>query len=91
MSTDIIDKPTTEVAKVDLKALALTRFGDWRTQAQALVAKYRAVVFDCTTTKGYEEARKALAVVRAPRYAAQNVSKASKAELAQVSKAVGAE
>lgn len=84
-------KATTDLTKIDLKAVALSRFGDWRPAAAALVEKYKGVVFDTTTTKGYEEATKARAEVRAPRYAAQNVSKASKSELAQVSKAIGAE
>ena len=79
------------VATIDLKALALSRFGSWRPQAAALVAKYKGVVFDCLTTKGMAEATAARAEVRAPRYAAQNVAKASKAELAGVSRAVGAE
>ncbi len=84
-------KPTTAIARIDLKALALTRFGEWRPLAAALAAKYAHVAFAVSTTKGYDEAKKALAEVRAPRYAAQNVAKASKTELAQVSKAVGAE
>lgn len=83
--------PRQNVATVDLMSLALSRFGQWRAGAAALVEKYRGVVFDCTTPKGYEQAKKALADVRQPRYAAQNVSKASKSELAAVSKAIGAE
>lgn len=85
-------QPKTELAKIDVKAVALSRFGEWLPSAAALVAKYKDVIFaDLHTTKGYEAAKKALAEVRAPRYAAQNVSKDSKAELAAVSKAVGAE
>ena len=89
----VIDQPTPRSAAlvVDLKALALTRFGEWRPQAAALVAKFKDVAFAVQTPKGYDEAKKALAEVRAPRYAAQNVSKESKSELAAVSKAVGAE
>lgn len=79
------------LATVDLKAVALSRFGEWRAGAAALVEKYKGVVFDCMTTKGMAEAVAARMEVRAPRYAAQNVSKASKSELAAVSKAVGAE
>jgi hypothetical protein len=86
-----VSKATTDLTKIDLKAVALSRFGDWRPAAAALVEKYKGVAFDTMTTKGYEEATKARAEVRAPRYAAQNVSKASKSELAQVSKAIGAE
>lgn len=79
------------LATIDLQAVALARFGDWKPQAQALVERYREVVFDPSTTKGAKELAAAIADVRAPRYAAQNVSKASKAELAKVSKAIGAE
>jgi hypothetical protein len=79
------------LATVDLKAVALSRFGSWREDAAALVAKYKGVVFDCLTTKGMADAVAARMEVRAPRYAAQNVAKASKSELAAVSKAVGAE
>ena len=82
---------STAVAKVDLLALALSRFGEWRVGAAALVERYRAVAFDLSTLKGYAELTKAIAEVRAPRYAAQNVAKASKSELAGISKAVGAE
>ena len=81
----------TAVAKVDLLALALSRFGEWRAGAAALVERYRAVAFDLSTSKGYAELTKAIAEVRAPRFAAQNVSKASKSELAGISKAIGAE
>lgn len=79
------------LATIDLKAVALSRFGEWREGAVALVQKYKGVVFDCLTTKGMAEAVAARMEVRAPRYAAQNVAKASKSELAAVSKAVGAE
>lgn len=79
------------LAKVDLQQLALSRFGEWRTQVAELVATYKDVVYDCKTTAGMAQAIAARAAVRAPRYAAQNVSKASKSELAKVSKAIGAE
>lgn len=79
------------LASVSLKAVALSRFGEWRDGAVALVEKYRGVVFDVATTAGMKEAIAARMEVRAPRYAAQNVAKASKSELAAVSKAVGEE
>jgi hypothetical protein len=90
----VLDAPAATggaVAKIDLKALALSRFGDWKPEAEKVVAKYKGVIFDATTPKGYKSLTEAIAEVRAPRYAAQNVSKASKSELAAVSKAVGAE
>lgn len=79
------------LALMDLKDVALARFGDWRVQAAALVAKYHNVVIDPSTTKGYKALCEAIAEVRAPRFSAQNVSKASKSELAKISKAIGAE
>lgn len=82
---------TSDVAKVDLLTVALSRFGDWRPEAKRLVEKYKNVVFDVASTKGMAEAHAARLEVRKPRFAAQNVSKASKSELAKVSKAVGAE
>lgn len=83
--------PASPLATIDLQALALSRFGDWRPKAKALVDKYKGVIFDVTTPKGMADATAARIEVRAPRYAAQNVSKASKSELARVSKAIGAE
>ena len=56
-----IEKPARAVAPIDLRALALTRFGDWRPQAAALVAKFANVAFPVQTPKGYDEAKKALA------------------------------
>ena len=79
------------LAKVDLLATALSRFGDWRPEVKRLVDKYKNVVFNVATRAGMAEARAALAEVRQPRFTAQNTSEASKSELAKVSKAVGAE
>lgn len=80
-----------QLANIDLKEVALSRFGEWRPQALALVRKYDGVAFDCKTTKGMADAVAARMEVREPRYAAQRVAKASKSELATVSKAIGAE
>ena len=44
-----------------------------------LEAKYKGVVFQVGTPEGMEEARKARAEIRAPRYALQNIEKATKA------------
>lgn len=82
---------TAALAAIDVQAVALARFGDWKPQAAALIAKYKNVAFDCTTVRGLQAATDARAEVREPRYAAQRVSKASKSELAKVSKAIGAE
>lgn len=99
MTQETIDAETGEIsvaqpaepANVNLTEVALSRFGEWRIGAFALVQKYKDVVFDVATTKGMQAAVAARMEVRAPRYAAQNVAKASKSELAAVSKAVGAE
>lgn len=53
--------------------------------------KFKDASFDLTTTKGYKALTEAIATVRAPRFNAQNVSKASKSELTGISKAIGAE
>ena len=91
--SELLPVPTTTptVAPVDLLALAVSRFGAWRAGAAALVERYRSVAFDLTTTKGYKDLTTAISEVRAPRFAAQNVSKASKTELSGISKAIGAE
>ena len=82
----------TALALVDVKEVALARFGDWRELAAAIVAKYKGVEFTgLETGKGYKALTDAIGEVRAPRFAAQNVSRASKSELAAVSKAIGAE
>ena len=102
MNTETIDHPivdlieiaptkTHEVAVAEMQTLALARFGKWRPVVAALVAKFADVAFDCKTTKGMKEAEQARAEVRAPRYLAQRVSKNSKTELAEISRAVGAE
>ena len=102
MNTETIERPvsqiiaiaptkTTALAAVEMQAVAIARFGDWRIGAAELVKRFAAVVFDCTTTKGMKEAEDARAEVRAPRYLAQNVAKNSKTELAAISRAVGAE
>jgi hypothetical protein len=82
--------PIAPLTAVDLTKMALSRFDqNWRVKAKELVTRYDGVVYDATTTKGYNDLKAAIAEVRAPRYAAQNVSKASKSELAAVSRAVG--
>jgi hypothetical protein len=91
MSAVLESPPARQLAVVDLLPLALARFGDWRVEAAALVAKYTGVAFDCSTVAGLKAATDARAEVRAPRYAAGNVSKASKSELAKISKAIGLE
>lgn len=84
-------QPANTVAVLDMQALALSRFGAWRPAALALIERYRDVAFDLSSGKGVDALTRAIADVRAPRFAAQNVAKASKSELAGISKAIGAE
>lgn len=82
----------TSLAKIDLKAAALSRFGEWKPTAESIVKKYKGVIFaEVDTPKGYKALTEAIAEVREPRFSAQRVSESSKSELAAVSKAVGAE
>lgn len=80
-----------ELALLDMKEVALAKFGDWRPSAQALVKKFENLVFDTSTSKGVKELSAAIADVRAPRFAAQNVDKEFASEVTRVRKAVGAE
>lgn len=54
-----------------------------------LETRFKGVVFDVTTTKGMDEARKARQEIRQPRYDVQNIAKAKKSELAAISKKIG--
>lgn len=56
---------------------------------QALETKFKGVVYDVTTTRGMDEAKKARQEIRAPRYAVQNIAKAKKSELADISRKIG--
>lgn len=89
--TEVVPVPGRSLAKVDLLATALARFGNWRPEVDALIQKYKDVVFDVASTRGMAEALAARLEVRKARFAAQNTSTASKSELAAVSKSVGAE
>lgn len=55
-----------------------------------LETKYKGVVFDVSTTKGMEEAKKARLEIRAPRYKAQNIAKETASQLAAISRSVKA-
>lgn len=64
-----------------LTALALVEVNSIQAGLADLRQKYGDVVFDVGTTKGMDEAKKARAAVREPRYALERIRKAKIAEL----------
>jgi len=81
-----------ELAKVDLKAVALAQFGDWRGEVAKARQTLDGVVHDVSTAAKLADAvalRNRL--IRTPRAEVRKVSKAVKSRLAAVSKDVGAE
>lgn len=86
-------QPTTpDLAKIDLKAVALAQFGDWRTEAEAATKKLTGVVLDLTTQSKVDEAKSLRQrTVNTPIAEVRKVSKALKSKLASVSKDIGAE
>lgn len=86
-------QPTTpDLAKIDLKAVALAQFGDWRTETEAATKKLTGVVLDLTTQSKVDEAKSLRQrTVNTPIAEVRKVSKALKSKLAGVSKDIGAE
>lgn len=86
-------QPTTpDLAKIDLKAVALAQFGDWRTETEAATKKLTGVVLDLTTQSKVDEAKSLRQrTVNTPIAEVRKVSKALKSKLASVSKDIGAE
>lgn len=93
--------PKTEVAtaaagaidlrKVDLEAVALAQFGDWKERAADVNARHGKTIFQSLeTTKGFDALKKALAETKQVRFDGQNVADDLKSKMAKVSKAVGA-
>lgn len=81
-----------ELAKVDLRAVALAQFGNWRGDVAAARKTLDGVVHDVSTAAKLADAvalRNRL--IRTPRAEVRKVSKAVKSRLAAVSKDVGAE
>lgn len=81
-----------ELAKVDLRAVALAQFGDWRGAVAAARKTLDGVVHDVSTAaKLADVVALRNRLIRTPRAEVRKVSKAVKSRLAAVSKDVGAE
>lgn len=81
-----------DLAKVDLTAAALARFGDWKTDVAAARTKLTGLVLDLSTQAKVDEAKSLRhRLIGQPRAEVRKVSKALKSALAQTSKAIGAE
>lgn len=81
-----------ELAKVDLRAVALAQFGNWRGDVAAARKTLTGVVHDnSTAAKLADLVALRNRLIRTPRAEVRKVSKAVKSRLASVSKDVGAE
>lgn len=88
-----VDQATApDLAKIDLQAVALAQFGDWRSDVAAATKKLTGVVLDLSTQTKVDEAKSLRQrTVNTPIAEVRKVSKALKSKLASVSKAIGAE
>lgn len=82
---------TKALARVDLQAVALARFGDWREHVADLTTKFGGVAFDLSTGKKMDEAKDARRQIRDVRIGADKIAKALKSQLRTISTAVGEE
>lgn len=82
---------TKVLSRIDLQAVALARFGDWREHVKGLVTKYGDVAFDLSTIKKIEEAKEVRKQIRDFRIGADKISKALKSQLRTISTAIGTE
>lgn len=101
--TDLSDLPTiaepppalpatTDLKKVDLQAVALVQFGDWRADVAAAKQNLSTLALDLSIPARIAEAKTLRQrLIGAPRAEVRKVATALKSKLAQVSKAVGAE
>ena len=81
-----------DLKKVDLQAVALAQFGDWRTDVAAARKNLGTLALDLSIPARIAEAKSLRErVINAPRAQVRKVSKALKSKLTAVSKAVGAE
>ena len=81
-----------DLKRVDLQAVALAQFGDWRADAAAAHENLSTVVLDLTIPARIAEAKSLRQrLINAPIADARAVSKALKSKLTAVSKAVGVE
>lgn len=82
---------TKVLARIDLQAVALARFGDWREHVAGLVEKHGSVAFDLSTVKKLDEAKEVRRQIRDVRIGADKISKALKSQLRAISAAAGEE
>lgn len=82
----------TAIAPLSIKETVLAQFQQVEPNLIALAETYRAVAFDCTTTKGLDAAKKARADLRDNgRYMLQNAEKRIKAEVNDLKSVMAAE
>ena len=74
----VVSKTTTALAVVTKSIEEINAIG---TAIDVLDTKYKGVVFPVTTTQGMDDAKKARAAIREPRYAIQNMATAAKGTL----------
>ena len=87
-------KPTAalDLEKLDLTALAIHKFGDWRNDVAEVRKTLDGAVHDLSTQAKVDEAKSLrFRLIGQPRADVRKVSKGLKSKLAAVSKAVGAE
>lgn len=87
-------KPTAalDIENLDLSALAVSKFGDWRGNVATARKTLDGAVHDLTTQAKVDEAKSLrFRLIGRPRADARKVSKALKSKLAATSKVVGAE
>lgn len=81
-----------DLKRVDLQAVALAQFGDWRTDVAAASKNLSTLALDLSIPARIADAKTLRQrLIGTPRAEVRKVSKALKSKLAQVSKAVGAE
>ena len=82
----------TDLKRIDLQAVALAQFGDWRTDVAAARKNLGTLALDLSIPARIAEAKSLRErVINAPRAQVRKVSKALKSKLATVSKTIGAE
>lgn len=83
---------TTDLKKVDLQAVALAQFGDWRTDVAAAKTVLSTTVHDLSIPARIAEAKTLRQrLIGTPRAEVNKIAAALKSKLSKVSKAVGAE
>lgn len=91
-ATSVVPAPAGDLAKIDLTAVALSQYGDWRKDVAATKANLSTLVLDLSTAAKCKEARSLRQrLVMDPLAAARKLASGIKSKMAQTSKAVGAE